>query len=315
MSDGRRYDVVGTGIATVDELLYVDAFPRPDGKMAARAWMRSIGGLSAIAVATAARLGGTAAFLGAVGTDDDLSRYVLEALAQEGVDTAFTPRVPGYTPIHAMIVVGIDPPTRNIFGFRPLDSSPPGLPPIPDEAIAAARVLFVDSAHGPRTIAAMRTAAAIGIPIVADVEMNTSPHFAELFALADHLIVPVALGRILAGADADPPAMLRALWSDRRRLAAITDGEAGCWFRVAPESVVWHHPAFPVVAQDTTGCGDVFHGAYALAIARGESVHAAIRFASAAGAVKASRAGGQAGLPRAEDIAALLENPPTARQV
>lgn len=315
MSDGRRFDVVGTGIATVDELLYVDAFPKPDGKMAARAWMRSIGGLSAIAVATAARLGGTAAFLGAVGADDDLSRYVLDALAREGVDTTFTARVPGYTPIHAMIVVGIDPPTRNIFGFRPLDSSPPGLPPIPDEGIAAGQVLFVDSAHGPRTIAAMRTASARGIPVVADIETNTSPHFPELFALADHLIVPVALGRTLAGPEADPPAMLRALWSDRRRLAAITDGEAGCWFRVAGDSAVWHQPAFPVVAQDTTGCGDVFHGAYALAIARGESVAAAIRFASAAGAVKASRAGGQAGLPRADDLAALLAHPPISRRI
>ncbi len=48
---------------------------------------------------------------------------------------------------------------------------------------------------------------------------------------------------------------------------------------------------------DTTGCGDVFHGAYAAAIARGAGTRAAIRLASAAAGMKATRPGGRAGIP------------------
>ncbi len=58
-----------------------------------------------------------------------------------------------------------------------------------------------------------------------------------------------------------------------------------------------HQPAIPVEAVDTTGCGDVFHGGYAAALAHGWDIPTALRFAATAAGLKATQGGGQAGIP------------------
>jgi sulfofructose kinase len=63
-----------------------------------------------------------------------------------------------------------------------------------------------------------------------------------------------------------------------------------------------HEPAFSVEALDTLGAGDTWHGAFALGLAEGMGEHAAIRFASAAAALKCTRFGGREGMPRREEV-------------
>ena len=65
-------------------------------------------------------------------------------------------------------------------------------------------------------------------------------------------------------------------------------------------------PAFAVEPIDTTGCGDVFHGAYAAAIAQGTTLAEAIRFATAAASIKAERTGGQLGYPTLGEVEQFL---------
>ncbi|MHB8520168.1 MAG: PfkB family carbohydrate kinase [Limisphaerales bacterium] len=82
-----------------------------------------------------------------------------------------------------------------------------------------------------------------------------------------------------------------------RAVVIVTCGEKGCYSAdaSAPRARLW--PTFKVKAVDTTGCGDVFHGAYAAALAQGMGLAERIRVASAAAALKATRPGGQAGIP------------------
>ncbi len=70
--------------------------------------------------------------------------------------------------------------------------------------------------------------------------------------------------------------------------------------------VAGRQDGFPVAAVDTLSAGDVFHGAYALAIAEGRGVAAAMRFAAAAAAVKVTRFGGRLGAPTRDEVSALL---------
>jgi sulfofructose kinase len=65
-------------------------------------------------------------------------------------------------------------------------------------------------------------------------------------------------------------------------------------------------PAYQVDVVDTTGCGDTFHGAFALALARKQSVIEAARFASAAAALCATQLGGRAGIPTSEQLEQFL---------
>jgi sugar/nucleoside kinase (ribokinase family) len=69
---------------------------------------------------------------------------------------------------------------------------------------------------------------------------------------------------------------------------------------------VAHQPAFPVAVVDTTGCGDVFHGAYAAGLVRGLGVMERVRLAAAAAALKATRPGGQAGAPTLAEVEQFL---------
>ena len=90
----------------------------------------------------------------------------------------------------------------------------------------------------------------------------------------------------------------------------ITCGERGCYFLDAANPAPKLLPAFNVMAIDTTGCGDVFHGAYAAALARGLPLVDRIRFASAAAALKATRHGGQAGIPTLRAVNKFLKQYP-----
>jgi sulfofructose kinase len=290
------FDVVALGCACVDELIYVGDWPAADRKQRAHDWRRSIGGLSAVALVAAARLGARCAFAGVLG-DDELAGFIRASLADEGIDLSHTRVVPGLATIHAAVIVGQgDPPTRNIFGHR-AGAGDGSAEPVPEGLIRQARVLFVDGFEAPRALRAARVARAAGVPIVADLE---SDRHAELAALSDHLIVPAEFRAEL------PPAELAGeLCSPGRQLAAVTDGANGCWYATS-RSDVRRQPAFPVEARDTTGCGDVFHGAYAAALAEGMPAGQRIRFAAAAAALKAARAGGRHGVPRRAEVEALL---------
>ena len=90
----------------------------------------------------------------------------------------------------------------------------------------------------------------------------------------------------------------------------VTDGAQGCWFRSRTDpSCIHHQAARRVKALDTTGCGDVFHGVYSAALANGLPVQDRIVFASAAAAIKATKAGGQAGIPGRAELQKFVLNP------
>jgi sulfofructose kinase len=90
------------------------------------------------------------------------------------------------------------------------------------------------------------------------------------------------------------------------RVAAVTHGADGVtWLE---NGVCHHQPAYEVDATDTTGAGDVFHGAYAFAIGARLEVADAMSFAAAAAALKCTRPGGRAGIPTLEDCLAFQRN-------
>jgi sulfofructose kinase len=65
-------------------------------------------------------------------------------------------------------------------------------------------------------------------------------------------------------------------------------------------------PGFRVAAVDTLGAGDVWHGAFALALAERRPEAAAVRFANAAAALKVGRAGGRRGAPTRAEVDRFL---------
>jgi sulfofructose kinase len=301
----RSFDILGLGCVAVDDLLYVPAYPPPDSKVQVRHRGRQGGGLTATALVAASRLGARCAYAGTLG-DDDLSRFVLGRFQQEGVDVSLVRRRPEARPIHSIIVVDEGRQTRNIFySLEGVFGAEPGWPAA--EVVRSVGVLYVDHFGVEGMTWAARIAREAGVPVVADLERGEMPGFPDLLALVDHLIVSRDFAAVLTGAT-DPPAAAVRLWNDRRQVVIVTAGPAGCWYlSSAQPDRPSHQPAFAVPVADTTGCGDVFHGAYASALVRGLDLLGRVRFASAAAALKATRPGGQAGIPTRSAVEAFLE--------
>jgi len=106
----------------------------------------------------------------------------------------------------------------------------------------------------------------------------------------------------------DLDAALARLAAHTRAFLAVTEGAAD--IRWWSDGGVQHMPVFAVKAVDTLAAGDVFHGAFALALAEGQHAAAALRFAAAAAAVKCTRFGGGAGAPRRAEVDAMLAGAP-----
>ena len=301
MSSGAgRGGVVGGGAATVDTILFVDGVVG-NGKARIVRREQRFGGNAAIALVAAARLGVATSFIGHL-PDATRDGGLLTFLTQEGVDLG-NARVDAATlPISSTILVGSN--GERFIAFD--DDSQVGLPEDLDlELVRSARVLLVDEyglRGGIRAAAAARDA---DVSVVADIERATDSDVRFLFDLADHLILPRELALAWTGTTT-PAESVHALWRPDRAAVVVTDGSEGCWYRAsdgADPTAVRFHPALQVRVVDTTGCGDVFHGTYAAALAQGRPVAECVSEATLAAAECATHPGGIS--PRPEGAPAL----------
>ena len=288
-------DVLGLGAVAVDDILYLDEYPRPDTKMAIRKRERHAGGMAGTALVAARRMGCTCAYAGSLGSDE-LSGLIIRNFVTEQVSVEHLVRAEGTRPFHSTILVDTRATTRTIlYEADNVVGADPCLPA--DAVIRSARVLLVDHVGLVGMVRAARIARAAGIPVVADLERDPGPPFAELLSLADHLILPFEFAHRITGC-ADGAGIVRALWREDRAAVVVTKSGEGSWCLSAEEpGTVYHQPSFAVPEVDTNGCGDVFHGVYAAGLVSGMSGALRIRFASAVAACKATRPGGQQGIP------------------
>jgi sugar/nucleoside kinase (ribokinase family) len=303
-----RFDVLGLGCIAVDDLLYVERYPVADTKNPIRRRQRQGGGLTGTALVAAARMGVSCQYAGCLG-NDELSQFIRHRMHEEGIGLEYVKDDENIRPVHSIIVVDEESHSRTIFfdtegAIRAADDLPS------EEVIRAARVLFVDFWGIPGMIRAARVALAAGIPVVADFEHfsdSQDQNVAELVSLANHPIVPLDFARKWTGRTR-PAEVLQSLWSSERQAVVVTCGAEGCWYlgEENPQAPR-HQPAFPVTVVDTTGCGDVFHGVYAAALAQGLDLPARIKWASAAAALKATACGGQTGIPQRETVEHFLQ--------
>jgi len=303
MNTVKSFDVIGLGAVTIDDFIYVQSYPPPDAKVPVLRSQRQCGGLTGTALVAASRLGARCAYAGVLGSDA-LSTHVIQAMEAEGIEMSSALIRPGVYPIHSTIVVDETRHTRNIFADLSGGSGADDSAPDP-ELLRSAKVLFVDHIGVPGMIRAAAICRSAAIPIVADFERDPGADFQQLLGLVDHLIISQDFARRFTGVSNAREAAT-CLWNDQRTVVVITCGSEGCWY--LDSTGVRHQPAFPVATVDTTGCGDVFHGAYAAALAEGQSLANRIRFATAAAALKATERGGQLGIPRRNVLDAFLTN-------
>lgn len=294
-------DVLGLGSVTVDFVATAGSWPDKGVKTRLESFSMCDGGLVGTALVTVARLGGKAAFAGKLGRSETAKR-ALDAFRRESVDTSFVIETEHAEPIVAFILIDSTDGQRNIFCSHQNVHYP--MPwEFPDRTwFKRTAVLLIDFDSGRAGIEAAKTAKQHNIPVVIDVERNM-PHVAEAMSLSSHIIVSEEFAGDYAGGT-DASDMLASLRSDPEQVIIVTRGENGCVG--SSKEGAFELPAFAVDVVDTTGCGDTFHGAFALAIARGQPVVSAARFASGAAALCATQLGGRTGIPTADQLERFL---------
>jgi sulfofructose kinase len=298
------FDVVGIGASSIDELLWVARYPEADSKVPVLRRARRCGGLGATSLVAAAQLGSRAAFAGILDTDE-YSQFVIEALAAKGVHVQHVHVYPGAMPVLSVILLDENQKTRTIL-YDAGGLVGPEDDWLPTELIVNARVLLVDHLRVDLMIRAARAARDAGTAVVGDIEDAAAPRVTELVEVVDHLVVSSSFAAAFTGVQ--DPALAAQRLAGPRRSVVVTCGADGSWY--LPEDGSQdpvHQPAFPVDVVDTNGCGDVFHGAYASALARGVTLPDRVRFASAAAAISAITPGGQEGIPDTETVTRYLE--------
>ncbi|MFH1571384.1 MAG: PfkB family carbohydrate kinase [Gemmatimonadota bacterium] len=291
----RQHRVIGVGLACLDQLLLWQDMSRPvrESRIVGRDLQG--GGMAATAMVAAARLGGPAELWTAVG-DDWVGDHILQELAREQVETGQVVRLPGGRTL--MVTVCVDQATGERHFMYSDGRSQPDQPVGDLARLAGAGCLLVDHGLPASELRAAREARRLGVPVVSDTG-GLGDGNRPVLACVDCAILSQMGARSLGLGD-DWAAACRQVQALGPRQVVVTLGERGLAF--LDGDTFGALPAFAVEVVDTTGAGDVFHGAFCWGRARGWPLRDNLLFASAVAALKCRRLGGRAGIPGRDEV-------------
>lgn len=301
--------VLCVGVAVYDEIFALPAFPTRPTKIFASDFASAAGGPATNAAITIARQGGEAALWARIGNDMQGDRIVAD-LQRSKVDVSRVRRVDeARSGISAVGVTGDGERMLLVFADPNLDTDASWLPL---DDIAGFDAVLADVRWPAASGTVIARARALGKPTVLDADLTSDPAaLAALVPMASHVVFSEPALAQFAGEEGDIEDRLRRVHaSGAHALVGVTMGEQGASWVDA--SGFQHEPAVAIRAVDTLAAGDVFHGAFALAIARGLPARDAMRFANVVAAVKCTRWGGGATIPTAEEVEAFLARSPAA---
>jgi sulfofructose kinase len=287
--------VLCVGIATLDRIFAVDRHPTSPGKYRASGRTTTGGGVAANAAVAVARLGGQARFTGVVG-DDDAGAWITESLTAEGIDVSGLRVLPGRLSPESIVLVDASG-ERLIVNHASEDLFDVASTPTVGE-VGHPDVVLTDMRWRAGAVAALAAARDLGVPRIVDCDHDPSDA-PGILEQATHVVFGQSTLEAWTG-DADPGEALRIAAGRIDAWVGVTVGSEGTWW--LDSGRLEHAPAVEIVAVDTLGAGDVFHGALALGVAEGMTIREAIEFGSAAAALKCTRFGGRAGIPTREEL-------------
>lgn len=289
---GPPPSLVCIGLTAYDLTWDVEQLPAGGGKTRALHFRQGGGGMAANAAAAAARLGARVRFWGRAG-DDMAGHQMASDLQALGVDVSGLRLFAGARSSVSGIVVDARG-ERSIVNFRG-EGLPDDAGWLPLSLISDTRAVLGDVRWPAGVVAAFTAARAAGVPTVLDGDMAEPAVFDRLLPLTDYAIFSEPALAAYAPGLPDEAARLRQARAQGSRLAAVTLGARGvAWTDGGP---LHHQRGLAVDAVDTTGAGDVFHGAFALALGAGVPLAETFRFAAAVAALKCTQPGGRAGVP------------------
>lgn len=297
----RTFDVLGIGLNATDTLLLIPEFPSYAGKVPFDRELLSPGGQVATAIVTCAKLGLRAKYIGTIG-DDLRGQIQRESLEGTEVDTSgliVRKDCPNQT---AYILIDQRTGERTVL-WRRADCLRLSPSDIREEDIAQARLLHIDGYDIETASYAASVARRHGIPVSLDVD-TVYPGFDAVLKNVDYLVAGSGWPQKWTG-ETDPFDALSCLHSEYGfSITAMTLGDEGS---LALKDGEWaYSAAFDVTCADTTGAGDVFHGAFCVALLEGMPIRAALEYSNAGAALNCTAIGARGHIPGHSEIKSLI---------
>jgi sulfofructose kinase len=298
-----NFDVVGVGLNATDTVLMVPRMPAYGGKTPFTREFFSVGGQVATAVVTCARLGLSTKYIGTVG-DDLRGRLQMDSLRASGIDIEHVQQRVNCPNQSAYIVVDESTGERTIFWNRPdcLTISPAEITP---DQITCARLLHIDGHDTPAVEHAARIARGANIPVTVDVD-TIYAGFDRVLPLVDYLIASAEFPARWTGIEDPLAALITIQRNSGMRVAAMTLGAHGAL--AYTEERFHYSPAFIVNCIDTTGAGDVFHGAFCYAVLQQMPIADALEFSNAMAALNCTAEGARGRIAGLEEIRQFMQS-------
>ena len=250
------------------------------------------------------RLGGRASIFGPMGDSKETSsRFIFDQMAHEGIETRHLIHMPGLvTPISAVM---IDPSgERTIVTFRDPKLWHVKVPDF-DTLLDDCDAILTESRCAEFCTDLCAEARRRGIPVIVDVDRTMSLREGLLTA-SSHLVFSSEALQSTASVRDNAEALKKIAKFTPSFVAGTRGAQGTLW--LDEQHKLRETPAFPVHTVDTLGAGDVFHGAFALAITESQDIPSALRFASAAAALKCTRFGGAFAAPQRAEVEQLLSH-------
>lgn len=287
------------GIAVHDRIYSVNNLPTGGGKYQASRYMEVGGGPASTAAVAIARLGGEVDFIGRVG-DDECGNKLIAELQKWGVNTRWCRQFPGTNSSQATIMVDKE-------GERAIVNYPSPDLPVDAQWLEAVDfseydIVLADVRWHEGTLKAFSLARNAQVPTLLDADVTTQD-ITPLVALTDHAVFSAPGLKLMTSLSDTHEGLKKAATCTEGKVYVTQGHEGALWL---DDEHFCHFPAFSVNVVDTTGAGDVFHGAMALGIAEKMTTEQAIRFASAVAGLKCTQPGGRAGIPDREQIESFL---------
>ena len=328
-SDKIEFDCIGFGMNAVDYLSILDPYPNLDEKVEVIESSRQGGGPVPTAMVTLARLGLKVAYIGKIG-DDPEGRFVKAELGKEGVNTDYVIMDKKSKTAKAFIWVDKNTGKRTV-ALDKTRSNHIEISELKFIDSITTKFLHIDARKPGVDIFLSKWAKKLGAKVSLDVG-SLRPEVELVFPFVNHLIVSKRFACSFTRLS-DPFSACKKLMKEGFEIVVVTIGEDGCicgsprgfttsgsprgfttsgsprgFTTSGEEDEIFHSPGFPVKVVDTTGAGDVFHGAFIYGLLEKWDLKRTARFACATAAMKCRKLGGRAGLPNLAEVSNFMKN-------
>ena len=290
--------IVVVGSCNIDITVECDRWAKPGETIFGNRLTVNPGGKGANQAVAAARLGAEVKMVGCIG-DDVYGQLVLKALKDNNVDSTYVKVLPGENSGTAHITVAEN--DNSIIVIKAAnDLVSPALIDEAWDAIKEADIVLLQHEIPAATNAyVIEKCFEAGVPVMLN-PAPVAPVPPELLAKVTYLTPNEHEAAILFAGQGKADILGR-----NQGKVIMTLGSKGVAY--AEKGQVYNVPGFKVQPVDTTGAGDTFNGAFAVARANGKSMYESISFANAAAALSVQKLGAQGGMPYLNEVEEMLK--------